>query len=430
MFTISDILDGRADGKEVEIKGWLVTKRSSGGVQFLIIRDGTGFIQSTVHKDKVDKKVFDDSEKLTQESSLIMKGIVQEDKRAPGGYEVRIKDLKIVQLAEKFPIGKKEHGIEFLMDWRHLWLRSPRQIAIMKVRAEVIKACRNYMDDHGFTLTDSPMLSGAACEGVSTLFETPYFGKKAYLTQSGQLYVEATIAALKKVYCFGPTFRAEKSKTTRHLTEFWMIEPEVAFADFEDNLKLQEDLVTYIVKTVLKKRKRELEVLGRDIKPLQKVEPPFPRVTYTELIEMLKKTKYKLEWGEDLGAPHERFISLKYDKPVFVTRYPAKVKAFYMEPDPKDPKVALCADLMAPEGYGEIIGGSQRIHDLKLLEQRIKEFELPKKAYEWYLDLRKYGTIPHSGFGMGVERVVMWICKLKHIRECIPFPRTITRLYP
>jgi len=430
MFTISDILDGRADGKEVEIKGWLVTKRSSGGVQFLIIRDGTGFIQSTVHKDKVDKKVFDDSEKLTQESSLIMKGIVQEDKRAPGGYEVRIKDLKIVQLAEKFPIGKKEHGIEFLMDWRHLWLRSPRQIAIMKVRAEVIKACRNYMDDHGFTLTDSPMLSGAACEGVSTLFETPYFGKKAYLTQSGQLYVEATIAALKKVYCFGPTFRAEKSKTTRHLTEFWMIEPEVAFADFEDNLKLQEDLVTYIVKTVLKKRKRELEVLGRDIKPLQKVEPPFPRVTYTELIEMLKKTKYRLEWGEDLGAPHEKFISLKHEKPVFVTRYPAKVKAFYMEPDPEDPKVALCADLMAPEGYGEIIGGSQRIHDLKLLEQRIKEFELPKKAYEWYLDLRKYGTVPHSGFGMGVERVVMWICKLKHIRECIPFPRTITRLYP
>jgi asparaginyl-tRNA synthetase len=430
MFTISDILDGKADGKEVEIKGWLITKRSSGGIQFLMIRDGTGMIQSTVHKDKVDKKVFDDTDKLTQESSIILKGTAQKDSRAPGGYEIRIKDLEIVQLAREFPIGKKEHGIEFLMDWRHLWLRSPRQIAIMKVRAEVIKACRDFMDDNGFTLTDSPILSGTACEGVSTLFETPYFGKKAYLTQSGQLYVEATIAALKKVYCFGPTFRAEKSKTTRHLTEFWMIEPEVAFADFEDNLKLQEDLISYIVKKVLEKRKRELEVLGRDIKPLQKVEPPFPRITYTEVIEMLKKTKHKLEWGEDLGAPHERFVSLKHEKPVFITRYPAKIKAFYMEPDPKDSKVALCADLMAPEGYGEIIGGSQRIHDLKLLEERLKEYELPKKAYEWYLDLRRYGTVPHSGFGMGVERVVMWICKLKHIRECIPFPRTITRLYP
>jgi len=429
-FSIKDILDGKADGKEVEIKGWLVTKRSSGGVQFLMIRDGTGTIQSTVHKDKVEKSVFDDTDKLTQESSLIIKGIANEDKRAPSGYEVKIKDLKIAQLAEEFPIGKKEHGIEFLMDWRHLWLRSPRQIAIMKVRAEVIKAIRDYLDENRFTLTDSPILSGAACEGVSTLFETPYFGKKAYLTQSGQLYVEATIAALKKVYCFGPTFRAEKSKTTRHLTEFWMVEPEVAFADFEDNLKLQEELVSYIVKKVLEKRKRELEVLGRDIKPLEKVEPPFPRVTYTELIEMLEKTKFRLEWGEDLGAPHERFISLRHDKPVFVTRYPAKIKAFYMEPDPKDPKVALCADLMASEGYGEIIGGSQRIHGLKLLEQRIKEQGLPKKAYEWYLDLRRYGTVPHSGFGMGVERVVMWVCKLKHIRECIPFPRTITRLYP
>ncbi|MCX6821468.1 MAG: asparagine--tRNA ligase [Candidatus Aenigmarchaeota archaeon] len=430
MANISDILDGKMDGKEVEIKGWLVNKRSSGGVQFLMIRDGTGVIQSTVHKDKVEKNVFDDTDKLTQESSLIIKGIANEDKRAPDGYEIKIKDLKVVQLAEEFPIGKKEHGIEFLMEWRHLWLRSPRQIAIMKIRAEVIKACRDFMDDNGFTLTDSPILSGSACEGTSTLFETPYFSKKAYLTQSGQLYVEATIAALKKVYCFGPTFRAEKSKTTRHLTEFWMIEPEVAFADFEDNLKLQEDLVSYIVKKVLEKRKRELGVLGRDIKPLQEVEPPFPRVTYTEVIEMLEKTKFKLEWGNDLGAPHERFVSLKNDKPTFITKYPTKIKAFYMQPDPKNPDVALCADLMAPEGYGEIIGGSQRIHDLKLLEQRIKECELPKKAYEWYLDLRKYGTVPHSGFGMGVERVVLWICKLKHIRECIPFPRTITRLYP
>jgi asparaginyl-tRNA synthetase len=430
MYSINDILDGKVTGKEVEIKGWLVNKRSSGGIQFLVIRDGTGTIQSTVIKDKVEKNVFDDADKLTQESSLIIKGIAQEDKRAPGGYEIKIKDLKIVQLAKEFPIGKKEHGIEFLMDWRHLWLRSPRQIAILKIRAEVIKAIRDYLDDNGFTLTDSPILSGAACEGISTLFETPYFNRKAYLTQSGQLYVEATIAALKKVYCFGPTFRAEKSKTTRHLTEFWMVEPEVAFADFEDNLKLQEELVSYVVKKVLENRKRELEILGRDIKPLQQVEPPFPRVTYTEVVDMLEKTKFKIGWGDDLGAPHERFVSMKFEKPVFITKYPTKIKAFYMQPDPKNPDVVLCADLMAPEGYGEIIGGSQRIHDLKLLEKRIQECELPKKAYEWYLDLRKYGTVPHSGFGMGVERVVLWVCKLKHIRECVPFPRTITRLYP
>ncbi len=429
--SVSDVLDGKLTEKEVEIKGWLVTKRSSGGVQFLLIRDGTGTIQSTIHKDEVAQKVFEDADKLTQESSIIIKGIVKEDKRAPDGYEVRVKDLQIVHLAEQeYPIGKKEHGIDFLMGVRQLWIRSPRQIAILKIRAEVIKACRDFLDERGFTLTDSPILSPAAVEGVTTLFEVPYFGDKAFLTQSGQLYVEATIAAFGKVYCFGPTFRAERSKTPRHLTEFWMVEPEMAFFDFEDNLKLQEEMITYIVKKTLEKRNRELKLLKRDMKPLEKVEPPFDRISYSEAIEMLQKAGHRIDWGEDLGAPQEKFISLKFDKPVFVHRYPAKTKAFYMQPDPENPEVALCADLMAPEGYGEIIGGSQRIHDLKLLEQKIEEFGLPKKAYEWYLDLRRYGSVPHSGFGLGIERTVTWICKLKHIRETIPFPRTITRIYP
>ena len=429
--SVSDILDGKLTEKEVEVKGWLLTKRSSGGVQFLIVRDGTGMIQATVHKDEVTEKVFEDADKLTQESSIIIKGTVKEDRRAPGGYEIRVKDLQIVHLAEReYPLAKKEHGIDFLMRFRQLWIRSPRQFAILKIRAEVVKACRDFLDENGFTLTDSPILTPAAVEGVATLFEVPYFGDKAFLTQSGQLYVEATIAAFGKVYCFGPTFRAEKSKTPRHLTEFWMVEPEMAFCGFEENLKLQEDMVTYIVRRVLERRSRELAVLKRDVKPLKKVEPPFDRISYTEAVEMLQRAGHKIEWGEDLGAPHERFISLQFEKPVFVHRYPAKAKAFYMQPDSQDPKVVLCADLMAPEGYGEIIGGSQRIHDLKLLEQRIEEFGLPKEAYEWYLDLRRYGSVPHSGFGLGLERTVMWICKLKHIRETIPFPRTITRIYP
>jgi asparaginyl-tRNA synthetase len=429
--SISDILDGKLTERQVEIKGWLVTKRSSGGVQFLIVRDGTGTIQATVHKDEVTQRVFLDADELTQESSVVLKGVVKEDKRAPGDYEVRVRDLHVIQLAEQeYPLGKKEHGIDFLMDLRQLWIRSPRQIAILKVRAEVVKACRDFLDERGFTLTDSPILTPSAVEGLATLFEVPYFGDKAFLTQSGQLYVEATIAAFGKVYCFGPTFRAEKSKTPRHLTEFWMVEPEMAFYDFEDNLKLQEDMVTHIVKKVLEKRKREFEALKRDVKPLKKVELPFDRISYTEAIEMLQKAGYKIEWGEDLGAPHEKFISLKFEKPVFVHRYPKKAKAFYMQPDPRKPEVVLCADLMAPEGYGEIVGGSERIHDLKLLEQRIEEFGLPRKAYEWYLDLRRYGSVPHSGFGLGIERVVTWICKLKHIRETIPFPRTIRRIYP
>ncbi|MEM2546230.1 MAG: asparagine--tRNA ligase [Candidatus Bathyarchaeia archaeon] len=429
--SVTDILNGKLDGSEVEIKGWIVTKRSSGGVQFLIVRDGTGLIQATIHRDEVDEKVFQDAEGLTQESSVIIKGSVREDKRAPGGREIRVNDLKIIHLAERdYPLAKKEHGIDFLMNFRHLWIRSPRQTAILRIRAEVVKACRDFLDGRGFVLTDAPIFTPSAVEGTTTLFEVPYFGDKAFLTQSGQLYVEAAIAAFGKVYCFGPTFRAEKSKTPRHLTEFWMVEPEIAFCDFEENLKIQEEMVTYIVKTVLEKRRRELETLKRDIEPLKKVEPPFERISYTEAIELLQKAGAKIEWGEDLGAPHERFISLQFEKPVFVHRYPAKAKAFYMQPDPQDPKVVLCADLLAPEGYGEIIGGSQRIHDLKLLEQRIEEFGLPKKAYEWYIDLRRYGSVPHSGFGLGIERTVMWICKLKHIREAIPFPRTINRVCP
>jgi asparaginyl-tRNA synthetase len=429
--SVSDILDGKLTECNVEIKGWLVNKRSSGGVQFLIVRDGTGFIQATIHRSEVGEEVFKAADELTQESSIIIRGVVKEDKRAPGGYEVRVKDLQVVHLAERdYPLAKKEHGIDFLMNHRQLWIRSPRQTAILRIRAEVIKACRDFLDSRGFVLTDAPIFTPAAVEGTTTLFEVPYFGEKAYLTQSGQLYVEATIAAFGKVYCFGPTFRAEKSKTPRHLTEFWMVEPEMAFCEFEENLKVQEEMVTYIVKTVLEKRRRELETLKRDVKPLLKVEPPFERISYTEAIDMLQRAGFQIEWGEDLGAPHERYISLQFEKPVFVHRYPAKAKAFYMQPDPENPEVVLCADLMAPEGYGEIIGGSQRIHDLKLLEKRIEEFGLPKQAYEWYLDLRRYGSVPHSGFGLGIERTVMWICKLKHIRETIPFPRTLTRIYP
>jgi len=429
--SVSDILDGKLTNSEVEIKGWLVTKRSSGGVQFLIVRDGTGFIQATIHKDEVSEKVFREADDLTQESSIIIRGTVKEDKRAPGGFEIRVRDLRIVHLAERdYPLAKKEHGVDFLLKHRQLWIRSPRQTAILRIRAEIIKACRDFLDSRGFVLTDAPILTPTAVEGTTTLFEVPYFGEKAYLTQSGQLYVEAAIAAFGKVYCFGPTFRAEKSKTPRHLTEFWMVEPEMAFCEFEENLKVQEEMVTYIVKTVLEKRRRELETLKRDIAPLQKVEPPFERISYTEAVDMLQKAGFSIQWGEDLGAPHERYISLQFEKPVFVHRYPAKAKAFYMQPDPENPEVVLCADLMAPEGYGEIIGGSQRIHDLKLLEKRIEEFGLPKQAYEWYLDLRRYGSVPHSGFGLGIERTVMWICKLKHIRETIPFPRTLTRIYP
>jgi len=416
---------------EVEIRGWLFNKRSSGKIVFLIIRDGTGYIQGVATLDYFSQEELERLEKIPLESSLIVVGELREEPRAPGGYELLLKKVNVISYSEEYPIQKKDHSIEFLLERRHLWIRSRRQNAILRIRSEVIKSIRDFLDERGFTLVDAPILTPSACEGTTTLFALDYFDLgKAYLSQSGQLYMEAACMALGKVYCFGPAFRAEKSKTPRHLTEFWMVEPEMAFCEFEENLKLQEDMVTYIVKRVLEKRRRELETLGRDITPLQKVEPPFDRISYTEAIDMLQKAGFQIEWGEDLGAPHERYISLQFEKPVFVHRYPAKAKAFYMQPDPQNPEVVLCADLLAPEGYGEIIGGSQRIHELKLLEQRIEEFGLPKEAYEWYLDLRRYGTVPHSGFGLGIERTVMWICKLKHIREAIPFPRTINRVYP
>jgi len=427
---IKDVLNEKLDGKDIELKGWLYNKRSSGGVEFLLIRDGTGIIQATVHKDEVDEKIFENAKSLTQESSIIVKGIVNKDERAAGGYEIKITGLKIIQIAEEYPLGKKEHNPDFLMNNRHLWIRASRQIAILKVRAEVIRASREFLDSNDFVGVDTPILTPSCCEDTSTLFETPYFGKKAFLAQSGQLYNEANIFSFGNVYCFGPTFRAEKSKTTRHLTEFWMLEPEMAFVGHEGNMKIQERLISHIVQSCIKNCKKELESLKRDVDALKKVETPFPRISYTEAIDTLNKEEVKIEWGEDFGAPHERIISEKFDKPVIVHRYPQKIKAFYMQPDPENPKVVLCNDMLAPEGYGEIIGGSERIWDLKTLEKRLKDWKLKKEDYEWYLDLRKYGSIPHSGFGLGVERVVAWICKLDHIRETIPFARTIKRLYP
>lgn len=418
------------DGKEVTLKGWLYNKRSSGKIWFLIFRDGTGFIQCVVSRSDTDEKTFQLYDELGQESSIIVHGIVHQDRRAPGGYEVIVKKIDVVQAVHDYPIALKEHGIDFLMDHRHLWLRSPKQVAILRIRHTVIKACRDFFDSHGFTLADTPIFTPTACEGTTTLFETDYFGRKAYLTQSGQLYSEATAAALGKVYCFGPTFRAEKSKTRRHLTEFWMVEPEVAYYDLDDNMKLAEEFVSYVVQTVLKERKKELEVLERDISLLEKVEPPFPRITYSEAVEILKENGIDFEWGNDFGGTDETVISNQFEKPVMIHRFPAKVKAFYMKRDPENEELALGVDVLAPEGYGEIIGGGQREENYEILRKRIKEFGLSEEVFKWYLDLRKFGSVPHSGFGMGVERAVAWICGLKHIRETIPFPRTIYRLEP
>lgn len=418
------------DGKEVTLKGWLYNKRSSGKIWFLIFRDGTGFIQCVVSRSDTDEKTFQLYDELGQESSIIVHGIVHQDRRAPGGYEVIVKKIDVVQAVHDYPIALKEHGIDFLMDHRHLWLRSPKQVAILRIRHTVIKACRDFFDSHGFILADTPIFTPTACEGTTTLFETDYFGRKAYLTQSGQLYSEATAAALGKVYCFGPTFRAEKSKTRRHLTEFWMVEPEVAYYDLDDNMKLAEEFVSYVVQTVLKERKKELEVLERDISLLEKVEPPFPRITYSEAVEILKENGIDFEWGNDFGGTDETVISNQFEKPVMIHRFPAKVKAFYMKRDPENEELALGVDVLAPEGYGEIIGGGQREENYEILKKRIKEFGLSEEVFKWYLDLRKFGSVPHSGFGMGVERAVAWICGLKHIRETIPFPRTIYRLEP
>jgi asparaginyl-tRNA synthetase len=420
----------RCEGQEVTIKGWLYNKTDKGKLQFLLVRDGTGVIQAVVLEDDVSREVFEAAKRVTHESSVIVTGTIRPDKRAPGGYELALSDLKIVQLAEPYPITPKEHGVGFLMDLRHLWLRSPRQHAILKVRAEVIRACRDYLDDNGFVLVDTPILTPTAVEGTSTLFETNYFGDTAYLAQSGQLYSEASIGAFNKVYCFGPTFRAEKSKTRRHLLEFWMVEPEMAYADLEDCMRLSEDFVTYIVQTVLERRKAELGVLQRDTAPLEKVQTPFPRITYDQAVEILQSKGLDFQWGGDFGAPDETALAEEFERPVLVHHYPTPIKAFYMEPDPERPEVSLSVDCLAPEGYGEIIGGGQRIADYHLLLQRIKEHDLPQEAYEWYLDLRRYGSTPHSGFGLGIERTVAWICGLEHIRETIPFPRMLHRIYP
>lgn len=435
--TISEI--GKHDGQTVTVRGWLYNLRESGKLLFPIFRDGSGTIQGVVPKSAVAPEVFDAIKGLTQESSVIVEGKVRADKRAPGGYELDVSNVQVLQRVpenDPFPISLKEHGVDFLMEHRHLWVRTPRQAAILRVRAEIIKAVRNFFDDNGFTLTDPPILTPAACEGTSTLFPVDYFDEQAYLTQSGQLYIEATALALGKVYSFGPTFRAEKSKTRRHLTEFWMVEPEVAYAQLDDLMDLAEALISTVVQKCLEKRRADLQTIGRDIAPLEKIKAPFPRVTYDDAVKMLHEghakgaLESKFEWGGDFGSPDETYLAQQFDKPVMVHRYPAKVKAFYMEPDPQRPELALCVDVLAPEGYGEIVGGSQRMASYELLVQRIHEHNLPEEAFKWYLDLRKYGSVPHGGFGMGVERVVAWVCGLEHVRETIPFARTLHRLYP
>ncbi|HEV2118338.1 MAG TPA: asparagine--tRNA ligase [Terriglobales bacterium] len=435
--TIAEV--GKHEGQAVTIRGWLYNLRESGKLLFPIFRDGTGTIQGVVAKNAVAPEIFDALKGLTQESSVIVEGKVRADKRAPGGYELDVSSVQVVQRvpdSDPYPISLKEHGVDFLMEHRHLWVRSPRQAAILRVRAEIIKAARDFFDDRGFVLTDPPILTPAACEGTTTLFPVDYFDEQAFLTQSGQLYIEATAMALGKVYSFGPTFRAEKSKTRRHLTEFWMVEPEVAYATLDDIMGLAEGLISSIVQRCLERRRRELETIGRDVSKLEKITAPFPRITYDEAVKKLQEgfekgtLESKFEYGGDLGAPDETYLASQFDKPVMVHRYPAKVKAFYMEPDPQRPDLALCVDVLAPEGYGEIIGGSQRIGSYELLRKRIQEHGLPEEAFKWYLDLRKYGGVPHSGFGMGIERAVAWICGLEHVRETIPFPRMLHRMYP
>jgi asparaginyl-tRNA synthetase len=430
---------GKHDGQTVTIRGWLYNLRESGKLLFPQFRDGSGVIQGVVPKNAVAPEVFEAVKTLTQESSVIVEGKVRADKRAPGGYELDVANVQVIQRvadSDPYPITPKEHGTDFLMDHRHLWVRSQRQAAILRVRAEIIKAARDFLDEQGFTLTDPPIITPAACEGTSTLFPVDYFDDQAYLTQSGQLYIEATAMALGKVYSFGPTFRAEKSKTRRHLTEFWMVEPEMAYAELDDLMALAEGLISFIVKRCLEKRRADLQIIGRDVSKLEKIGAPFPRISYDDAVKNLQEghtrgaLESKFEWGGDLGSPDETYLSAQFDKPVMVHRYPAKVKAFYMEPDPQRPELALCVDVLAPEGYGEIIGGSQRMASHELLLQRIHEHGLPEEAFQWYLDLRKYGSVPHGGFGMGIERVVAWICGLEHVRETIPFPRTLNRLYP
>ena len=418
-------------GEEVEVRGWLYNRSSKGKLHFLQIRDGSGIVQAVLFKGDVDEAKFTAADHLPQESSLTVRGVVREDKRSPIGVELSVKDFAVVATpTAEYPITPKEHGVAFLMDHRHLWLRSKRQAAIMRVRAEVVAAVRQYFDGRGFTLVDAPIFTPNACEGTTNLFTVGYFDDKAYLTQSGQLYMEAAAMALGRVYCFGPTFRAEKSKTRRHLTEFWMVEPEVAYLDLAGDMDLAEDFLCEVVQRVLKNRRPELEALERDLSKLEVVKKPFPRIRYEEALEILVKGGKEAKFGDDFGGDEETLISEQFDRPVMIHRYPREIKAFYMKADPNDPRVALGVDVIAPEGAGEVIGGGQREDSLDVLEKQIAHHNLPKSAFEWYLDLRRYGSVPHGGFGMGIERCVGWICGLHHVRESIPFPRMLERLTP
>ncbi len=425
---IEDI--AKYEGQKVTLYGWLYNKRLKGKLAFLLLRDGTGIIQCVMSVADVGEEIFQRAEEVTQESSIVVSGQVRADQRAPGGYEILADDLQIVHLAKDYPITPKEHGTTFLMDHRHLWLRSRKQNAILRIRHTIIQSIRDFFDQQKFVLIDAPIFTPAACEGTTTLFETDYFDTKAYLTQSGQLYMEAAAMAFGKVYCFGPTFRAEKSKTRRHLTEFWMVEPEVAYMDLDGAMELAENLVAYIVERVLDKHQEQLKILERDTQKLELIKTPFPRIHYDEAAKILKEAGSEFVYGDDFGGGDETIISNQFDRPVMVHRYPAAVKAFYMKNDPEDPERALCVDMLAPEGYGEIIGGGQREDDYDTLVQKIEHHGLPQSAFEWYLDLRRYGSVPHSGFGLGIERTVAWICGLHHVRETIPFPRLMHRLYP
>ncbi len=426
--TVSEL--GTHVGEAVSLRGWVYNHRSSGKIQFIILRDGTGFVQGVAAAGEAPDEVLETARTLTLETAVRMDGKVRKDSRAPGGYEIAVTGLEVVSRSSDYPITLKEHGVEFLMDHRHLWIRTPRQQSLLRLRAELVRALRDFLDDRGFVLVDSPILTPAACEGTTTLFQTDYFGERAYLSQSGQLYQEAAALALGRTYCFGPTFRAEKSKTRRHLIEFWMLEPEMAFVDLEESMRLQEEMVTYAVRRLLERRADDFKTLKRDTSALERVKPPFPRITYDEAVELVNRKGVPMEWGEDFGAPHETAISEEFDLPVFVHHYPSAVKAFYMKPDPDRPETCLSADLLAPEGYGEIIGGGQRIDDLETLEKRIAEHDLPAEAYRWYVDLRRYGSVPHSGFGLGLERTLAWVAKVDHVRETIPFPRLLHRIYP
>jgi asparaginyl-tRNA synthetase len=417
-------------GEKVIVQGWVYNLRSSGKISFIILRDGSGLMQGVVVKQEVGEELFAEAKRLTQESAVRLTGVVREEPRSVGGHEMQVTGLEIVSIAQDYPITHKEHGVDFLAEHRHLWIRTPRQAAVLRIRSEIEHALRNFFYEQDFVLADAPIITPTACEGTTNLFELDYHGEKGYLSQSGQLYNEANAMALGRIYCFGPTFRAEKSKTRRHLLEFWMIEAEMAYFDIDANMELQENMIYYVIQRVLAKCQNDLKVLERDIEKLQAIKPPFPRISYTAAVEILKQAGEDFSWGDDFGAPHETIISSHFNAPVFVHRYPTAIKAFYMKPDPDNSEVVLGADLLAPEGYGEIIGGGQRIDDLALLEARIAEHKLPKEAFEWYLDLRRFGSVPHSGFGLGLERTVAWLCGLEHIRETIPFPRLLHKMYP